>query len=192
MKRITVCLAVVFLAAVFAVSSSLAGHGEKPEKKTGFLLVAFGTSVQEAQASFRRIEEKVRKAHPDVPLRWAFTSRIVRNILSERGQTYDSPEVALARMMDEGFTHVAIQSLHTIPGEEFHGPLENARKFEGMAGGMRKESVGYPFLIVDEDVERVADALLSIVPEERKKDEAVVFMGHGTHHPANAYYAALM
>jgi sirohydrochlorin cobaltochelatase len=47
-------------------------------------------------------------------------------------------------------------------------------------------------LAVDEDIERVADALLSIVPKERKKDEAVVFMGHGTHHPANAYYAALM
>ncbi len=192
MKRITVCFAIVFFAAVFAVSSSFAGHGEKPEKKTGILLVAFGTSVPEAQVSFKKVEEKVKSAHPDIPVRWAFTSHIVRNILAERKQNYDSPEVALARMMDEGFTHVAIQSLHTIPGEEFHGLMENAHKFKGMAGGIQRVLVGYPLMAVDKDIERVADALLSIVPKERKKDEAVVFMGHGTHHPANAYYAALM
>ena len=30
------------------------------------------------------------------------------------------------------------------------------------------------------------------IPKERKKNEAVVLMGHGTHHPSNAFYAALM
>ena len=192
MKKTICCLAIACLVSFFAVSSSFAGHGEKPEMKTGILLVAFGTSIPEAQVSFKKIEEKVKKAHPDVPVRWAFTSHIIRNILSERGQNYDSPEVALAKMMDEGFTHVAVQSLHTIPGEEFHSLLENAHKFKGMAGGMQRVLMGYPLMAVDEDIERVADALLSIVPKERKKDEAVVFMGHGTHHPANAYYAALM
>ena len=122
--------------------------------KTGILLVAFGTSIPEAQVSFKKIEEKVKKAHPDVPVRWAFTSHIIRNILTERGQNYDSPEVALAKMMDEGFTHVAVQSLHTILGEEFHGLLENAHKFKGMAGGMQKVFVGYPLMAVDEDIER--------------------------------------
>jgi sirohydrochlorin cobaltochelatase len=37
----------------------------------------------------------------------------------------------------------------------------------------------------------VAETFLRIIPQERRKTDAVVFMGHGTHHPANVYYAAL-
>jgi sirohydrochlorin cobaltochelatase len=33
---------------------------------------------------------------------------------------------------------------------------------------------------------------MTTIPKERKKSEAVVLMGHGTHHPSNAFYAALM
>ncbi|NNF46078.1 MAG: sirohydrochlorin cobaltochelatase, partial [Desulfofustis sp.] len=29
------------------------------------------------------------------------------------------------------------------------------------------------------------------LPAERNKEEAVVLMGHGTHHPSNAFYSAL-
>jgi sirohydrochlorin cobaltochelatase len=32
----------------------------------------------------------------------------------------DSPETAFAKLMEDGYTHVAVLSLHTIPGEEFH------------------------------------------------------------------------
>jgi sirohydrochlorin cobaltochelatase len=39
---------------------------------------------------------------------------------------------------------------------------------------------------------RMARALLENIPKERKEGEGVVFMGHGTHHPSNAFYAALM
>jgi sirohydrochlorin cobaltochelatase len=39
---------------------------------------------------------------------------------------------------------------------------------------------------------RAVDAILENIPSERKPDEAVVLMGHGTHHPSNAFYAALM
>ena len=34
-------------------------------------------------------------------------------------------------------------------------------------------------------------AILSTVPAERKPGEAVILMGHGTHHPANIYYPGL-
>jgi sirohydrochlorin cobaltochelatase len=40
-------------------------------------------------------------------------------------------------------------------------------------------------------LQRVAEAMIKIIPPERKKKDAVVFMGHGTHHPADVYYAAL-
>ena len=46
-------------------------------------------------------------------------------------------------------------------------------------------------MTTSEDVQRVAETFLRIIPPERRETDAVVFMGHGTYHPANVYYAAL-
>ena len=41
-------------------------------------------------------------------------------------------------------------------------------------------------------MERVVAAVLKNIPADRQMQDAVVLMGHGSHHPANAFYAALM
>jgi sirohydrochlorin cobaltochelatase len=111
--------------------------------------------------------------------------------MAKEGKHLVTPVEALARMMGEKFTHVAVQSLHMIPGAEFHGLVQNVRRFAGMSKGMEKVLVGYPLLATSEDLQQVAEAMLKVIPPERKKQDAVVFMGHGTHHPADVYYAAL-
>jgi sirohydrochlorin cobaltochelatase len=111
--------------------------------------------------------------------------------MAKEGKHLVTPAEALGKMMRENFTQVAVQSLHTIPGEEFHGLVENVRRFAGMHKGIKKVLVGYPLMATSDDVQRVAEAFLKIIPPERRATEAVVFMGHGTHHPANVYYAAL-
>ena len=189
--KLKLCLMMVTVLA-FTLSAGLAlAHGEKKPMKKGILLVAFGTSVPEAQVSFENIEKKVKAAYPDVPVRWAFTSHIIRKKLAKEGKKYDSTAMALAAMMEEGFTHVAVQSLHTIPGEEYHDLIRIAHAFKGMPGGMARILVGYPLLAKSDDVEKVVEAMVANIPAERKKDEAVVLMGHGTHHPGNAFYAAI-
>jgi len=167
------------------------GHGHKKEVKKGILLVAFGSSYPQAQASFENIEAEVRKAFPEVPVRWGYTSKIIRHKLAKEGQDLDSPAMALARMMDEDFTHVAVQSLHTIGGAEFHDLMSLVNGFESMSGGFDKILVGYPLLAASHDLEAVRDAMLENIPEKRKADEAVILMGHGTHHPSNAFYQAM-
>jgi sirohydrochlorin cobaltochelatase len=167
------------------------GHGDKAPKKVGILLVAFGSSEPSAQVSFENIDKKVKSAYPDLPVRWAYTSIIIRNKLAKQGKHLDSPEVALARMMDEGFTHVAVQSLHTIGGEEYHDLRRTVGAFE-MMGGFKRIVLGYPLLATQEDMQDAVDAILTTLPKDRQKDDAVVLMGHGTHHPSNAFYAALM
>ena len=190
MKR-TPLFAVMLLCGIFSMALA-GGHGEKKPMKKGILLVAFGTSIPEAQVSFTNIEQKVKQAFPDVPIRWAYTSKIIRDKLAKEGKHLDSVAMALARMMDEDFTHVAVQSLHTIGGEEFHDLLRTVHAFRDMGGGFERVPVGYPLLATEEDIVRVAEAMLGHIPKERKKDEAVVLMGHGTPHPSNAFYAALM
>ena len=167
------------------------GHGEKTPKKVGILLVAFGSSEDSAQVSFENIDKKVKSTYPGIPVRWAYTSVIIRDKLAKQGKQLDSPEVALARMMDEKFTHVAVQSLHTIGGEEYHDVRRTVGAFK-MMGGFQRIVLGYPLLATQKDMQRTVDAILETLPKERQKGDAVVLMGHGTHHPSNAFYAALM
>jgi sirohydrochlorin cobaltochelatase len=159
--------------------------------KKGILLVAFGTTVPEAQISFENIERSVKKTFPGVPVRWGYTSRTIIRKMAEKGKHLATPEEALSSMMRENFTHVAVQSLHVIPGAEFHGLVKNVQRFAGMSKGLKKVIVGDPLMTTSEDVQRVAENFFRIIPPERGKTDAVVFMGHGTHHPANVYYAAL-
>ena len=174
------------------VRESRAMHGgERPEKKA-ILMVAFGTSVPQAQKAFEAIDQRVREAFPGVEVRWAYTSAIIRKKLAARGTVIDSPETALARLMDDGVTQVTVCSLHTIPGAEFHELQANARLFAQMAGGFRRVSVARPLLSSHDDMTRVVRAMLAHVPAERRPQDAVIFMGHGSeHHPADAIYTAM-
>ncbi len=103
-----------------------------------------------------------------------------------------SPEVALARLMEEGFTHVAILSLHVFPGKEFHDLYFNASLFEKMVDGFERVVVARPLLASYGDMERVAKALLDMAPGHLNSDEGVIFVGHGNEkHPADAMFAAM-
>lgn len=193
MKAKTAIKLLVLLALVFVVlpPTPLAAHGDKRPMKKGILLVAFGTTVPEAQISYDNIERSVKKTFPGIPVRWGYTSRTIIRKMGERGKQLATPAEALSTMMRENFTHVAVQSFHVMPGAEFHGLVKNVHRFEGMSKGLKKVMVGYPLMTTSEDVQKVAEAFLQIIPQERRKTDAVVFMGHGTYHPANVYYAAL-
>jgi sirohydrochlorin cobaltochelatase len=169
-KQYQISFLAIFIAICLCTLAWAGGHGHTASKKVGILLVAFGSSEASAQVSFENIDKKTKAAFPDIPVRWAYTSTIIRKKLAKQGKHLDSPEVALAKMMDEGFSHVAVQSLHTIGGEEYHDLRRTVSAFKVM-GGFQRIILGYPLLATQEDM---------------------VLMGHGTPHPSNAFYAALM
>jgi sirohydrochlorin cobaltochelatase len=193
MKQTKWIFILVITALFFSVSCSYAsaGHGQEQDKKVGILLVAFGSSEASAQVSFEKIDDRVKAKFPGIPVHWAYTSHIIRKKLAKQGKNLDSPEVALAKMMDQKYTHVAVQSLHTIIGAEYDDLKETINGYKVM-GGFQRILLGYPLMATQQDMERTVDAVLATIPKERKKGEAIVLMGHGTHHPANAFYAALM
>ncbi len=160
--------------------------------KRAILLVAFGTTAPEAQKVFDIIDAQTRAAFPDDDIRWAYTSRFVKAKLAKEGKTLDSPEIAMARLMNDGFTHVAVLPLLVMPGEEFHRLHNNVRLFERMTGGFRMVAVASPLLSIHSDLRRVAEAMRGRIPSERKPDEPVVFIGHGNaRHPSDSLYAAM-
>jgi len=193
MRQSRVTFTLVFLTAMlFAVSVLASGHGHSRPVKKGILLVAFGSSMPEAQVSFKNIDTKVKQAFNGVPVRWAYTSSIIRHKLAKEGKKLDSVAMALSKMMDEGFTHVAVQSLHTIRGEEYNDLVHTVHAFGNMPGGIERIVIGNPLMSSEDDMKNVTAAIIDNIPAERKKTDAFVLMGHGTPHPANAFYAALM
>lgn len=184
--------ALCLLALVLSISTAFASHGEGKPVKKGVLFVAFGTSVPQADKALRGLEATFEKSHPGLDVRWAFTSNIIRHKLAKQGRELDSVTTALSKMLDDGYTHVAVQSLHTIPGEEFHQKvLSVVSRFSGGPGGFRQVTVGSPMMATDADMQAVTAAVQSSIPAERKADEAVVLMGHGTHHSGNIFYPGL-
>ncbi|MDR3640689.1 MAG: sirohydrochlorin cobaltochelatase [Humidesulfovibrio sp.] len=182
---LTLCLALALPA--------LAGEGEGGKhaaSKHGILLVAFGTSVPEAVTAIDSLKRQAEAAFPGVPVRLAYSSSIIRHKIAAEGTIKSSPAQALADMAAEGFTHVTVQSLQTIPGREFEDVRATAEAFQAMPKGIRQVSVGRPLLFLPKDIDAAAAAILPTLPAH-KKGEAVVLMGHGTEHPANAAYAAL-
>ena len=191
MKKLYYMLLTFVLVLTIGTVHAYAGHGHKMSKKIGILLVAFGSSEASAQVSFENIDKNIKAAYPDIPVRWAYTSHMIRTKLAKQGKLLDSPEVALAKMQDEDFTHVAVQSLHTIGGEEYHDLRRTVEAFKIM-GRFQRIILGYPLMATQKDMERIVAAIVNSIPKDRKKNDAVVLMGHGTHHPSNAFYAALM
>jgi len=191
MKKGVILSLILTILFFFSAAEAMAKHGEKPSIKKAILLVSFGTSDPEAAKVFELIEKRARERFPGVEMRWAYTSRMIRAKLAKEGKLLDSPETAFAKLMDGGYTHVAVLSLHTIPGEEFHELYQNAQLFGQMSGGFQKILVARPLLASSKDMETVAQALMKNIPG-RNPGDAVIFMGHGTeHHPADAIYLAM-
>jgi sirohydrochlorin cobaltochelatase len=164
---------------------------QKNQSKTGILLVTFGTSYANAQVALDHIDQKVKEAFPGMEVRWAFTSAIIRNKLKKQGKYIDSPAEALAKMGSEGFTSIAVQSLHVIPGKEFEDLKETVEAFRLIPKSTQSILLSKPLLYLSDDLKAVTETLDSILLANKKSNEAALWMGHGTHHPSDTYYAAM-
>jgi len=155
------------------------------------VLAAFGSRHKNAMASLAHITERVAAAYPDIPVRLAYTSKTIRGHMKKAGEAVDSVPDALDKLLAEGVTRVAIQSLHLIPGTEFHELLGLANEHMLRKDGFRRVEVGFPLVAGEAGVEEVADAVLAIAEQGKGENDAVLFMGHGTKHDGNVYYEAL-
>lgn len=161
-----------------------------PPAKIGILLAAFGSASPLGEAALAAFAAKIRISFPGITVRWAYTSGKMRNRLAAVGKKTDSVKKALCRMGFERYTHVAVQSLHLIHGLEYENLLEETKE-AAREGGPKYIEVGLPLLHEPADVVKAAKALLAHLPKERKPDEPVVCMGHGTWHSGAASYQAL-
>lgn len=190
-KRGLFCLLVVFMAAFshaheggnFIASDLLASM--QPGDKAALLMVHFGTTYDETRAlTIDAINHKAKEAFPQFDIHEAYTSRIVMRRLKAKGIEKPTPTEALARLKEEGYTHVIVQSSNIIEGIEMESLRTEA---EAALPWFKDLRVGNPLLYSVEDYEAVVAALT----QEAPKEGSVVFVGHGTYTPITATYAMM-
>lgn len=157
--------------------------------KKAILAVSFGTTFPDTlEKNIAAIEADLAAAFPDRVLRRAFTSGMVIRRLAERdGVEVDTVAQALDRLCREGFSDVVIQATHVMNGEEYDKLRALAAPYEE---AFDRLSFGAPLLTSTRDYQEMVSAMLERLPE-KTPGQAVVLMGHGTPHHANAVYAAL-
>ena len=150
------------------------------------VMTSFGTSVPEARRGIEAVEGALAEAAPGyTPVR-AFTSPTIRRILAGRGEAVPSLPEALERLSGAGVRRVAVQPTHLLYGFEYDKLRAEA---EGFANRFDWLAVGKPLLAGSRDILRFAEKIAETHP--RRAGEAVVYLGHGTEHFANAAYPAL-
>ncbi|MCD8012675.1 MAG: sirohydrochlorin cobaltochelatase [Lachnospiraceae bacterium] len=158
------------------------------DSKKAILVVSFGTSYEDTRRkTLDRIEDRMRKRYPDFQVHRAWTSGIIRRKIETRdGIRIQDVKGALVQMAADGITDLVVQPTHVINGIENDQMLEDVNKCRHLFSHV---AVGRPLLTTQEDNRRI----VQVVAQELRpaKDEALVLMGHGTEHYANAIYAAL-
>jgi sirohydrochlorin cobaltochelatase len=171
-------LSLLLLIAVLSVPGALSAASTA---KPAIVLAAFGTSTT-AFDTYGHFERKVKERFPGYEIRWAFTSHRVRHKLAqEQGQQLNDLPTTLRALKAAGFTRVAIQSLHVVPGEEWDKKIvQVSREIPGL-----KVALGKPLLNSKQDQEQVLNALSQTFPKDLTAT-AVVLVAHGSPSPEGA------
>ena len=154
------------------------------------LVVSFGTSYNDNRdLTIGAVERAIQKAYPQYEIRRAFTSQIILDILKERDQLeIDNVKQAMERLVADGVRDVVIQPTHVMPGIEYDGVIAQIGAYRERFHSMK---VGRPLLVEDRDYDTLIAALAEETAPYNTSDTAMVFMGHGTEHAANATYPKL-
>lgn len=157
--------------------------------KKAILVVSFGTSYHDTLAkTIVPIEQDLAAAFPERMLMRAFTSGMIMKKLKVRdGMDIPNVSQALETLLAQGYGDVRIQPTHVMGGDEYDKLCALAAPFATQFEAM---TIGAPLLTTVADYKAVAQALMADVPAQTP-EQAIVFMGHGTEHPANATYAML-
>lgn len=151
--------------------------------RTGLLFAAAGTTSTEAVGAFNCISRAASSRFPQVGQRWTYTSSGVRRKLAAQGCPIPDPGQALAAMEDEGFTHVAVLSLHLSDGMEYGELRDTATAFASRKGRLECLEVGGPLLTSGKNAERAIHAVLAGLPAVPAADDAIVLVAHGSKEP---------
>lgn len=156
--------------------------------KKAIVVVSFGTSYEDTRKkTIEAIERGIAETYKDYQVFRAFTSKIIIKKLRENeNMIVPTVKEAMEKLVEEGYTDVVIQPTHIINGIENENMLEDLSFYAKRFSCFR---IGKPLLSDIEDYKQ----LVNCIVEENHvgEEEAILLMGHGTSHHANAVYPAV-
>ncbi|WDV44788.1 sirohydrochlorin cobaltochelatase [Clostridiaceae bacterium M8S5] len=189
-KCITVIFIILlsFIVLIGCTNSQIISKNVQNSKRA-VLVISFGTSHNETRKlTIEATENKIAKAFPGYDLKRAFTSEFIIKKLKKRDNLeIDNVKEALDKLVKNGYSEVIIQPLHIMNGSEYHDTLKIVGEYKDK---FKKVNFGNPLLTSPDDYINLVDALSTEMPN-LKENEALFFMGHGTHHFSNSAYACL-
>lgn len=157
---------------------------DKRKKNIPIVLAAFGTTSK-AMETYSFIDKIVKNRFAGHEVLWSYSSRIVKNRIKKKNNIeLKHPHQVLAELKDQGFAWAVVQSLHLMCGHEFYRLKDEVQECD------IRTSIGLPLLYSPIDYKKVLTTLNSLICSNKEK--AVVFIGHGTDHPAWTTYAAFL
>ncbi|MBD1399832.1 sirohydrochlorin cobaltochelatase [Pelovirga terrestris] len=184
------------------------------ETLTAIVLAAFGTTYPATLEPILAMLHDVKERYPDVPVRLAFTSNIIRRKWHERAgdanyrrvhpaipkQIYTVKNVlgAMADLQNEGYRRIVVQPALIVDGEEYRDlaayveALGAIRTSKPQWQPFEKVALGKPLLGAFDHREQLNGLVRALKPDidaARAVDATLVYMGHGNEHMAQgAYY----
>lgn len=184
--------------------NAVAAQKAQSGKDEAVLLVAFGSTWNNAFLAFDKTKAEYEKAFPNADVYISFSSDICINRASvgenkdDNGKIvkrdYYEPRYLLHAIGAAKYSKIYVQSLQVIPGEEFSAVVASVKKFmnNGYLGQAHLDDkylaklsedkaifLGMPLLNDPEkDVPAVAQQLANLYASEAQ-DGVVAFMGHG-------------
>jgi sirohydrochlorin cobaltochelatase len=162
----------------------------------GIVLAPYGTLFPPALATYDQIQKAYERKFPGSPVRLAFTSHLMRKRVQENvGISIQSLPAALRELCDLGSESVIVQSMQIVPGGEFHQVAALVQELKGANPAFSRLEIGLPLLSDLPDCRKVSSLLPALCsgPAYRRdpEKEAVLLVGHGTGHPADALYSLM-
>lgn len=190
------------------------------EEKSAIVLAAFGTTYNSAVGSLIDIQKEIQLAYPNTPVRFAFTSNIIRKKWHKRqsDEQYkkDHPEVpesfyevknvlgTMADFQNEGYKNIVVQTTLLTHGEEFIDlkayvdALASIQTIKEKFKPFNKIVIGRPLMGTwgkdyeySQDIAKLSTALKDDIELAKENNSALVYMGHGNDHLSTGLYYEL-
>lgn len=156
----------------------------------GVLVVSFGSAGLLAPGdAIGSLERAIADRVAPVPVFRAFTSsRAIAQLKAREGIEVQAPVEALKEIIDKGYTHIVVQPLYLIAGQEYDRLVEGVRTVSQASEA--QIVLGRPLLYGHGDYQALIEALNPCLPEP-SLGTGILWMGHGTRHPGNTSYVYL-
>ena len=184
-----------------AVSNTV--KAQKTKNNKAILLVAFGSTWQQAYEAFNGTINAYKQQFPDYDVFLSFSSAICIN-RAAAGENVDprkfyAPNFWLNAFAADGvkYDEIVVQSLQVIPGEEYTRVINYIKDFANNHNGdlddtylsKVKLKLGVPLLQdAEDDVNAVAKELNALY-KDKAANSVVAFMGHGNPDSYDTYKA---